>query len=68
LKIPDAQRFIYLKTIFVALENRPKQMEINYKRREKYNYIEIGEGTPIVILHGLMGGLSNFEALQIIFQ
>jgi hypothetical protein len=32
-------------------------MEINYKRREKYNFIEIGEGTPIVILHGLMGGL-----------
>jgi pimeloyl-ACP methyl ester carboxylesterase len=26
----------------------------------KYNYYEAGEGTPIIILHGLMGGLSNF--------
>jgi pimeloyl-ACP methyl ester carboxylesterase len=26
----------------------------------KYNYFEAGEGTPIIILHGLMGGLSNF--------
>ena len=38
-------------------------MEINYKKEGKYNYIEIGEGTPIVILHGLMGGLSNFEGV-----
>jgi pimeloyl-ACP methyl ester carboxylesterase len=51
------------KTIFVTLENRPKEMEINYKKEGKYNYIEIGEGTPIVILHGLMGGLSNFEGV-----
>ncbi len=28
-----------------------------------YRYIEIGEGTPVVILHGLMGGLSNFEGV-----
>lgn len=27
----------------------------------KFSYIEAGEGTPILILHGLMGGLSNFE-------
>jgi len=26
----------------------------------KYKYFEAGEGTPIIILHGLMGGLSNF--------
>ena len=25
-----------------------------------YRYIELGEGSPVVILHGLMGGLSNF--------
>ena len=25
--------------------------------------MEVGEGTPIIILHGLMGGLSNFEAV-----
>lgn len=29
----------------------------------KYRYIEKGEGTPIVILHGLMGGLSNFDGV-----
>ena len=29
----------------------------------KYNFIEKGEGTPIIILHGLMGGLSNFEGV-----
>ena len=28
-----------------------------------YRYIELGEGTPVVILHGLMGGLSNFEGV-----
>lgn len=30
----------------------------------KYRYIEIGEGTPIIILHGLMGGLSNFNGVM----
>ncbi|MEN1784407.1 MAG: alpha/beta hydrolase [Bacteroidota bacterium] len=29
-----------------------------------YRYIEIGEGTPIIILHGLMGGLSNFQGVS----
>ena len=28
---------------------------------KKYNYIEKGEGEAIVLLHGLMGGLSNFK-------
>ena len=28
-----------------------------------YRYIELGDGTPVVILHGLMGGLSNFEGV-----
>ncbi|WP_077407123.1 alpha/beta fold hydrolase [Cellulophaga omnivescoria] len=30
----------------------------------KYRYIEIGEGTPLIILHGLMGGLSNFQGVM----
>jgi len=30
----------------------------------KFKYVEIGEGTPIVILHGLMGGLSNFHGVS----
>jgi pimeloyl-ACP methyl ester carboxylesterase len=29
----------------------------------KFNYLEVGEGTPIIILHGLMGGLSNFQGV-----
>ncbi|WP_298488734.1 alpha/beta hydrolase [uncultured Maribacter sp.] len=29
----------------------------------KFKYIEKGEGTSIIILHGLMGGLSNFHGV-----
>lgn len=29
----------------------------------KFSYAEIGEGRPIIILHGLMGGLSNFDGV-----
>jgi pimeloyl-ACP methyl ester carboxylesterase len=28
-----------------------------------YEYIEVGEGPTIVLLHGLMGGLENFESI-----
>jgi esterase/lipase len=38
-------------------------MDKHYKKEGKYSYYEAGEGTPIVILHGLMGGLSNFDAV-----
>ena len=27
----------------------------------KFQYLSKGDGQPIVILHGLMGGLSNFK-------
>jgi len=33
------------------------------KKEGKFSYLEIGEGTPIVIMHGLMGGLSNFDGV-----
>ena len=33
------------------------------KKESKYSYIEAGEGTPIIVLHGLMGGLSNFDSV-----
>ena len=33
------------------------------KKEGRYTYFEEGEGTPIVILHGLMGGLSNFDGV-----
>ncbi|WP_438962568.1 alpha/beta fold hydrolase [Nonlabens sp.] len=29
----------------------------------KFEYYATGEGTPIIILHGLMGGLSNFQGV-----
>ena len=38
------------------------------KKEGKYNYIEAGEGTPIIVLHGLMGGLSNFDAVIAYFS
>ncbi|CAZ94868.1 alpha/beta hydrolase [Zobellia galactanivorans] len=38
-------------------------MEKNLIKEGKFRYIEIGEGTPLIILHGLMGGLSNFQGV-----
>ena len=32
------------------------------KKEDKFSYVEKGEGTPIILLHGLMGGLSNFDS------
>lgn len=37
-------------------------------KESDYSYIEVGEGTPIIILHGLMGGLSNFDAVTDFFS
>lgn len=37
------------------------------KKETKYTYFEAGEGTPIIVLHGLMGGLSNFDGLANFF-
>jgi len=38
------------------------------KTEGDYSYIEVGEGTPIIILHGLMGGLSNFDSVTKYFS
>lgn len=38
-------------------------MEEKLNSKGKFKYIEVGEGTPIIILHGLMGGLSNFHGV-----
>ena len=43
-------------------------MTIEVKKEGKFSYIEKGEGTPIIILHGLMGGLSNFEEVVSFFS
>jgi 2-hydroxy-6-oxonona-2,4-dienedioate hydrolase len=37
------------------------------KKEGKFSYLEVGEGTPIIILHGLMGGLSNFDGVSDFF-
>ncbi|WP_299673573.1 alpha/beta fold hydrolase [uncultured Tenacibaculum sp.] len=31
------------------------------KKEDKFTYAEAGEGRPIIVLHGLMGALSNFN-------
>jgi len=43
-------------------------MKHDLRNEGKYTYFETGEGTPIVILHGLMGGLSNFEEVADYFS
>ncbi|AWU44117.1 alpha/beta fold hydrolase [Blattabacterium punctulatus] len=34
-----------------------------YNKEKKFSYIKKGTGHPLILLHGLMGGLSNFNAL-----
>ena len=38
------------------------------KKDKKLNYIEEGNGHPLVLLHGLMGGLSNFNQMVSFFS
>jgi 2-hydroxy-6-oxonona-2,4-dienedioate hydrolase len=38
------------------------------KKEKNYSYIEVGEGKPLIVLHGLMGGLSNFDAVTEYFS
>jgi 2-hydroxy-6-oxonona-2,4-dienedioate hydrolase len=38
-------------------------MNDQIKKEGKYSYFEKGQGKAIVVLHGLMGGLSNFDAV-----
>lgn len=42
-------------------------MDAELKTEGKFRYLEIGEGPPIIILHGLMGGLSNFKGVTNFF-
>lgn len=43
-------------------------MLFKLKKSKKFSYIEEGEGVPIVLLHGLMGELSNFNSLTRYFS
>ena len=38
-------------------------MEYQIQQDGKFKFIEVGEGEPLVLLHGLFGALSNFEHL-----
>ena len=40
-----------------------KSMQEDLIKESECSYIEKGEGKPIIILHGLMGGLSNFQGV-----
>ncbi|AXT60958.1 alpha/beta hydrolase [Aquimarina sp. AD10] len=42
-------------------------MNHELKKDGKFSYLDIGEGSPLIILHGLMGGLSNFEGVSSYF-
>jgi len=46
-----------------VFNNAIPTMKHTLKKEGKFTYLDIGEGTPIVILHGLMGGLSNFDGV-----
>lgn len=38
-------------------------MKYTLKKEGTYSYLESGSGTPLIILHGLMGNLSNFDGV-----
>ncbi len=38
-------------------------MEYEIKKDGKFEYLEVGEGEPLMLLHGLFGALSNFSDL-----
>ena len=38
-------------------------MEYEIKKDGKFEYVEVGEGEPLILLHGLFGALSNFSDL-----
>ena len=40
---------------------------IMFKKEKNFTFLEKGEGHPMVLLHGLMGGLSNFEEMAAFF-
>ncbi len=43
-------------------------MSYTLKKEGKFSYIEEGEGQPIIVLHGLMGALSNFDGVVSYFS
>ena len=50
-----------------AIDNAILTMNYQLKKEGKFTFSDTGEGTPIIILHGLMGGLSNFDGVTSFF-
>jgi 2-hydroxy-6-oxonona-2,4-dienedioate hydrolase len=38
-------------------------MEYEIQKDGKFNYLEVGQGETLMLLHGLFGALSNFSGL-----
>ena len=41
--------------------SHPLRMQPELKEEGEFKYIEVGDGPPLIFLHGLFGALSNFE-------
>jgi 2-hydroxy-6-oxonona-2,4-dienedioate hydrolase len=48
--------------------NQSTVMTYEIKQDGKFKYLEVGEGEPLVLLHGLFGALSNFTDLVEYFR
>lgn len=68
IKILD--KYITINRVFFVflLSQQLTDMLFKTKKEKSFNFIMEGEGTPIVLLQGLMGGLSNFTALMSFFS
>jgi len=54
---------LLFKILYLRFGYIEELMPENITKDGKFNYAIAGEGTPIVVLHGLMGGLSNFQGV-----
>lgn len=54
--------------LYLFEEKTYQLMAHRLKKEKSYSYIEVGKGTPIIVLHGLMGGLSNFDSVTNYFS
>jgi len=55
--------FLYLKILYLPFSYAKALMNQDLIKEGKFTYACSGEGNPIVVLHGLMGGLSNFNGM-----
>ena len=51
-----------------VIHNASPKMNHQLKKEGKFTFSDTGKGTPIIILHGLMGGLSNFDGVTSFFS